>query len=153
AGLERLGMHERIRSRLSVDDSLPAAGQGALGIEIRAGRADLVAWLAPLADAGATACALAERAVSRTLGGSCQVPLAAFAELDAASRSIRIRALVARPDGSEILRAERAGPADRAEALGREAAEELLANGADHILRLVQSVDAQSGQPIPPAHG
>src|SRR5690606_27278648 len=132
------------------EDSLPAAGQGALGIEIRAGRSDLQAWLAPLADAGATACALAERAVSRTLGGSCQVPLAAYAQLDSATDAIHIRALVARSDGSVILRAERTGSCDKAEALGREAAEELLAGGADDILKLVLADGAQSGEPFPP---
>src|SRR5690606_41273309 len=108
AGLERLGLSQRIRSRLAVEDSLPAAGQGALGIEVRADRADMKAWLAPLSSASATACALAERAVSRTLGGSCQVPLAAFAQLDSASDSIHLRALVARPDRSEERRVARA---------------------------------------------
>lgn len=151
AGLERLGLQERIRSRLPVEDSLPAAGQGALGIEIRADRSDLQAWLAPLRDPGATACALAERAVSRTLGGSCQVPLAAYATLDRATNTLHVSALVARPDGAEILRAERTGSPDRAEALGREAAQELLASGADEILRLVQSGAGPSDEPAPPA--
>src|SRR5690606_19637680 len=80
AGLRRLGLVDRIRSCLSAEQSLPAAGQGALGIEILESRTDMQAWLAPLADHRATACAVAERAVSRVLGGSCQVPLAAYAE-------------------------------------------------------------------------
>ena len=82
AGLERLGLGGRIRSLLDPAVSLPAAGQGALGIEIRDDRDDMRAWLAPLVSAGTRACVLAERAVSRELGGSCQVPLAAFAELN-----------------------------------------------------------------------
>src|SRR5690606_32808682 len=81
AGLQRLGMGQRIRSLLEPEDSLPAAGQGALGIEIRNDRNDLREWLAPLACSRTTACVVAERAVSRALGGSCQVPLAAYAEL------------------------------------------------------------------------
>ncbi len=74
AGLERLGLADRIRAILDVNESLPAAGQGALGIEIRADRGDVRGWLAPLASARTTACVTAERAVSRELGGSCQVP-------------------------------------------------------------------------------
>ncbi len=143
AGLRRLGLETRIRSLLSVQDSLPAAGQGALGIEVRADRADMHVWLAPLADPVATACTLAERAVSRTLGGSCQVPLAAFAQIDAGT--LRIRALVAQPDGTQVLRSERSGPVANAELLGREAAQELLDAGADAILRAV--ADGPEAQP------
>ncbi|MEO5795060.1 MAG: hydroxymethylbilane synthase [Rhodoferax sp.] len=79
AGLLRLGLPERIRSRFAATDMLPAAGQGALGIEIRADRADLVAALAPLAHAATWQAVAAERAVSRSMGGSCSMPLAAFA--------------------------------------------------------------------------
>jgi hydroxymethylbilane synthase len=82
AGLRRLGLAGRIRALLPVELSLPAAGQGALGIEILEAREDVHAWLAPLASPNTSACALAERAVSRALGGSCQVPLAAYAEIN-----------------------------------------------------------------------
>lgn len=134
AGLQRLGLAGRIRSLLEVDDSLPAPGQGTLGIEIRADRADLRAWLHPLSDPEATARSLAERAVSRGLGGSCQIPLAAYATLDPSGAALTLKALVASPDGRTLLRAERSGPCAQAEALGAQAAAELLAKGADRIL-------------------
>ncbi|WP_050856474.1 hydroxymethylbilane synthase, partial [Bordetella pertussis] len=89
AGLERLGLAARIRALLEPDDSLPAAGQGALGIEILQGRADVRAMLAPLGDAATLACVTAERAVSRMLGGSCQVPLAAYARIDGDELALR----------------------------------------------------------------
>lgn len=133
AGLRRLGLGERIRSALPVGDSLPAPGQGTLGIEIRADRDDLRRWLAPLADQDATDVSLAERAVSRGLGGSCQVPLAAHAILDE-NNLIHLRALVASPDGARLIRAERRGSRAQAEALGADIARELLQNGADRIL-------------------
>lgn len=132
AGLQRLGLGQRIRAVLPVDLSLPAAGQGALGIETLAASADLQDWLAPLASVETTACALAERAVSRFLGGSCQVPLAAYAILQ--DDKLFLRALVAEPDGSRILRAQISGPADQAESLGISVARDLLAQGADQIL-------------------
>lgn len=132
AGLQRLGLAERIRSALPPELSLPAAGQGALGIEIMADRSDLAAWLRPLASASTTACALAERAVSRRLGGSCQVPLAAYAVLR--DRDLFLRALVAETDGSRVLRAEAHGSPDAAEALGESVAQALLAQGAEALL-------------------
>ncbi|MGA0584578.1 MAG: hydroxymethylbilane synthase [Castellaniella sp.] len=132
AGLRRLGLAERIRAVLPATLSLPAAGQGALGIEILADRSDLGGWLSPLACGETTACALAERAVSRALGGSCQVPLAAYAELR--NGRLHLRALVAEPDGGRVLRAETEGAPDAAEALGADVARELLGQGADEIL-------------------
>ncbi|MBU4609886.1 hydroxymethylbilane synthase [Achromobacter sp. GG226] len=142
AGLTRLGLGDRIRALLAVEDSLPAAGQGALGIEVRADRADLHAWLAPLSDAASLACATAERAVSRALGGSCQVPLAAYAEHDADGASLYLRALVARPDGKTVMRSEQRGPAADADRLGRLAAQSLLDEGADRLLATVAQVVA-----------
>lgn len=133
AGLDRLGLAERIRSLLDPADSLPAAGQGALGIEIRDDRDDMRAWLAPLVSADTTSCVLAERAVSRKLGGSCQVPLAAFAQIS--GDTLSLRALVASPDGARIVRAVRTGPVSEAEAIGEAAANELLDGGAQAILR------------------
>ncbi|MDX3904501.1 MAG: hydroxymethylbilane synthase [Pigmentiphaga sp.] len=132
AGLRRLGLTDRIRTLLAPEESLPAAGQGALGLEIRAGRDDLRAALAPLSHAQTTAEALAERAVSRRLGGSCQVPLAAYAQ--AAGTGLRLRALVATPDGGRLVRAERTGSIDEAETLGLAVAEELLQAGAAELL-------------------
>lgn len=133
AGLQRLGLAQRIRSFLAVEDSLPPAGQGALGLEIMDERADLRAWLAPLACARSTACSQAERAVSRALGGSCQVPLAAYAVADDDNR-LHLRALVAQPDGSHIYRAEQTGPIDAAQALGESVAADLIAQGAQAIV-------------------
>lgn len=140
AGLQRLGMGERIRSLLEPEDSLPAAGQGALGIEIRNDRNDLREWLAPLACSRTTACVVAERAVSRALGGSCQVPLAAYAELN--GNSLTLRALVASPDGTRVIRSQHAGPAEQAQSIGQAAAQELLSHGADTILAELQDPPA-----------
>lgn len=139
AGLDRLGLGARIRSLLDPADSLPAAGQGALGIEIRDDRDDMRAWLAPLISSATTACVQAERAVSRTLGGSCQVPLAAFAELS--GDTLSLRALVASTDGARIVRTTRTGPAADADALGVAAAQELLDGGAAAILQELLQAD------------
>lgn len=132
AGLIRLGLGERIRSLLSPEDSLPSAGQGALGIEIMEANVELQALLAPLACAESTARALAERTVSRLLGGSCQVPMAAYATIE--NDQLHLRALVAEPDGSHIIRAEARGNANDAVALGTQVANALLADGAKDIL-------------------
>ena len=132
AGLERLGLAHRIRQRLTVEDSLPAAGQGALGIEILKQRSDLLELLAPLSCHETTACAMAERAVSRALGGSCQVPLAAFASIQ--GQQLTIRALVATPDGKTIYRAQAVGHAPEALSLGLRVAQELREQGAAVIL-------------------
>ncbi len=139
AGLDRLGLGARIRSLLDPADSLPAAGQGALGIEIRDDRDDMRAWLAPMISSATTACVQAERAVSRTLGGSCQVPLAAFAELS--GDTLSLRALVASTDGVRIVRTTRTGPAADADALGVAAAQELLDGGAAAILQELLQAD------------
>lgn len=142
AGLRRLGLESRIRSYLTPEQSLPAAGQGALGIEIHESRADMQAWLAPLADPDTTACALAERAVSRVLGGSCQVPLAAFAQRD--GNTLRVSGLVAEPDGSRIIRAQASGAIEQAEQLGERIAHELLGHGARAILDKLVASDSAS---------
>jgi hydroxymethylbilane synthase len=132
AGLKRLGLGARIRGYLEIEESLPAAGQAALGIECLAGRDDLVRLLAPLADAEADACVRAERAVNRALGGNCAIPLGAFA-LQRGAR-LRLRALVASPDGRRVARAECEGDAAAPEALGERAAQLLRERGAVEIL-------------------
>ncbi len=132
AGLKRLGLAERIRAILPSTVSLPAAGQGALGIETVAGRADIAAWLAPLNDDDTAACVTAERSVSRALGGSCTVPLAAFGVIE--SGLIVLRALVGAPDGSETMETQIQGAAGDAVALGERAAMELNKLGAGRIL-------------------
>ena len=132
AGLIRLGLEGRIAARLETDEMLPAPGQGALGIECLAARTEVTALLAPLADSATSACVRAEREVSRVLGGSCTLPLAAYAELR--SDRIRLRALVASPDGRRVVRTESTGPLADPEGLGRRAAEELRRQGAEEIL-------------------
>lgn len=143
AGLQRLGLGHRIRSYLSIEESLPSAGQGALGIEIMDERADLRAWLAPMACARTTASAVAERAVSRALGGSCQVPLAAFAQAE--GNLLHVQALVGRPDGSLVLRAEQSGPIDAAAFIGETVARQLQAQGAQAIVEALLSTDDGRG--------
>lgn len=132
AGLKRLGLGQRIRAILSSEDSLPAVGQGALGIETRADRADLKALLEPLHHADTATCVLAERAMSRALAGSCQVPLGGFAQV--VNGELRLRGFVATPDGVRLLRAERTGDIAQAEALGNLVAQDLLQQGAGEIL-------------------
>ena len=136
AGLKRLGLGERIRAWLDPDDSLPAAGQGALGIEIRAGRPELEAWLAPLHHEHTAAAVEAERMVSRALGGSCEVPLAAYATWH--DGALHLRGVVATPDGRRVLSAQASAPAptvERAVQLGLEVAQALESQGALDIVR------------------
>ena len=132
AGLKRLGMADRIRSVLTPTESLPAAGQGALAIETVAGRPELQAWLAPLNHAETDACVLAERTISRELGGSCSVPLAAYAVVEAGQ--LRLRACIAQVDGSGMIETEMTGAPADALALGLAASKELRARGADKII-------------------
>ena len=132
AGLKRLGLSSRIRAIISSEDSLPAVGQGALGIECRADRADVIAMLQPLHHPDTAACVLAERAMSRALNGSCQVPLGGFAQVQ--DGQLRMRGFVASPDGQRMMRAEAMGDIENPEALGSRIANELLAQGAGEIL-------------------
>ncbi|MDR0577474.1 MAG: hydroxymethylbilane synthase [Candidatus Accumulibacter sp.] len=132
AGLVRLGLEERIRAVLPPERSLPAPGQGALGIEILAARADAAAWLAPLHDAATAHCVRAERAFSRTLGGSCRTPLGAYAVLE--DDALWLRGFVASRDGRRIVAGEARGERGGDEALGRRLAGDLLARGADALL-------------------
>lgn len=132
AGLKRLGLPQRIRAVIEPEQSLPAPGQGAMAIEIPAGRPELRELLAPLNHAATAQAVAAERTVSRTFGGSCQIPLAAFATVDAGA--MRLRAMVATPDGTRIATAEASGAADAPEALGREVAHALQSQDAAAIL-------------------
>jgi hydroxymethylbilane synthase len=136
AGLKRLGLAERIRGLLPPSESLPAAGQGALGIEIRASRDDVRAWLRPLQHDTTWLQVLAERCVSRVLGGSCRVPLAAYCE-PGAGEAMRLTARVATLDGTEVVEASAelvvTDPAD-AERLGMLIANRLIESGAPRIL-------------------
>jgi len=132
AGLKRLGLAERIRAVLPPSESLPAAGQGALAIEVMANRPDMIEWLKPLDHAETSICVRAERAISRALGGSCTVPLAAYAEIEAGR--LRLRARVASPDGTSLAETESVGSLEDADAMAAAASTELLVRGADRIL-------------------
>jgi hydroxymethylbilane synthase len=135
AGLKRLGFGTRIAALLEPDESLPAPGQGALALECRSDRANILAALAPLADFGTTLATTAERAFSRALGGSCHTPLAAYAEWE--EGTLWLRGLLAGRDGRDILRGDvEADVADgeAAERLGRELADDFLARGAARLI-------------------
>jgi hydroxymethylbilane synthase len=132
AGLKRLGLSSRIRAIISSADSLPAVGQGALGIECRADRSDVIAMLQPLHHSDTAACVLAERAMSRALNGSCQVPLGGFATVE--EGRLQMRGFVASPDGQRMVRAESTGDIANPEALGKRIADELRLLGAGEIL-------------------
>ncbi|MGE0558665.1 MAG: hydroxymethylbilane synthase [Burkholderiales bacterium] len=137
AGLKRLGLADRITALLTPEQCLPAVGQGALGIECCADREDLFERLAPLVHEPTQQCVLAERALSRALAGSCNVPLGGFAEIGGGS--LRLRGLVGAPDGSRVVRGEIAGQAADAEALGLALAAELKGRGAADILAALAS--------------
>lgn len=159
AGLKRLGLTSRIRTLLSPDDFLPAAGQGALAIEISTHRTDLLAWLKPLHHIPTALSVSAERALARALGGSCQLPLAAYADWqeeitphfeslpssipnqaprkETPQNLLRIRAILGLPNGHKQLQAQVQGPVHKtsaAIALGEKLAQNLLAQGAEKIL-------------------
>ena len=135
AGLQRLGLDGRIREILSPADSLPAAGQGALGIEIAARRTDLADILRPLNHEETAACVTAERALARALGGSCQVPLAAYCVME--DGLLTLTGLVGHPDGSVIIEASAQAPATYADALGRAVAKRLADDGAEELIAAV----------------
>jgi hydroxymethylbilane synthase len=132
AGLKRLGFGSRIRALLPVEESLPAIGQGAIGIECRTDDAGTNALLAPLHDPDTASCVAAERAMNRRLHGGCQVPIAGHATLR--NGYITLRGLVGEPDGSRVLRDEVRGAVAGAAALGEALAGRLLFRGADAIL-------------------
>ncbi|MHA7844833.1 hydroxymethylbilane synthase [Serratia sp. D1N4] len=140
AGLKRLGLEQRIRCPLSAEESLPAVGQGAVGVECRLDDDVTRALLAPLNHRATEIRVRAERAMNTRLEGGCQVPIGSYAELE--DDQLWLRALVGAPDGSKMVRGERRGPAALAEQMGVELAEELLAAGAREILH-----DVYQGNP------
>ena len=135
AGLIRLGFAARIRASISVEDSLPAGGQGAVGIECRSADTQIHALLAPLNHHETSLRVSAERALNKRLNGGCQVPIACYAVLE--GEQLWLRGLVGQPDGGLLLRAENRAPAAQAEQLGVQVAEALLAQGAEDILQAV----------------
>jgi len=137
AGLMRLGLEERIRARLEPEESLPAIGQGAVGIECRADDERVNDLIAPLHHAPTADRVIAERALNNRLMGGCQVPIAGHAVLE--NNGLYLRALVGTPDGKRVLRGERRGPRAEAQALGSAVAEELIDAGAGAILAALRA--------------
>jgi len=135
AGLIRLGFEERIAHNISTEQSLPAIGQGAVGIECREDDDEINTLLAPLHHGKTAIRVNAERALNSRLNGGCQVPIGGFAELD--GDQVRLRGLIGFPDGSKIFRSEKVGLHEHAYELGIEVAEELLAQGGDKVLKLL----------------
>ncbi|MGR8930844.1 MAG: hydroxymethylbilane synthase [Gammaproteobacteria bacterium] len=133
AGLKRLGMGNRITAQLSTEESLPAMGQGAIGIECRTDDAEIHEYLKVLHDEETSIRVAAERAMNSRLNGGCQVPIAGFAEIR--DGRLFMRGLVGSPDGSVLYRADGNSRLDQAEELGQIIADDLLAQGADNILR------------------
>lgn len=133
AGLKRLGFDKRISSYMTPEQSLPAIGQGAIGIECRYGDERVNRLIAPLNHAETAICVTSERAMNRRLMGGCQVPIAGYAQMD--GDGLRMRGLVGEVDGSEVIRAERRERPANAELLGLAVAEDLLSRGAGRILR------------------
>ena len=136
AGLIRLNMAERIRSHMATDISLPAGGQGAMGIECRTHDDDVLALLAPLQHNDTALCVRAERAVNKRLNGGCQAPIACHAMLE--GDELYLRGLVGSLDGRHIIESDLRGPAQDADQLGTQLAEILLSKGADTILNAIQ---------------
>jgi len=132
AGLDRLGLSARIRSRLQPPEWLPAAAQGAVAVETRAGDTRIAELLAPLHDPDTARCVAAERAVTRRLEGSCQVPIAAFCV--ETERGLHLSALVGDAASGKLIRAEAEGARAAPQALGRQVADRLLALGAGALL-------------------
>ncbi|MBF5040031.1 hydroxymethylbilane synthase [Methylophilus sp. 13] len=138
AGLIRLELGHRIRQFISPQESIPAVGQGALGIEINAARTDLKTILAPLNHPDTELCVLAERGFSRALAGSCTVPLGAYATKQ--NDTITMQGFVASVDGQQMLKETVTGSAAEAEKLGQQLALQLVARGADKILALLDGI-------------
>ena len=135
AGLIRLGFEERITSAITVEDSLPAGGQGAVGIECRSADKAIHELLAPLHHADTADRVTAERALNKHLNGDCQVPIACYAVLE--GDQLWLRGLVGQPSGGLLLVADARAPRGAAQTLGVQVAEDLLGQGADAILQAV----------------
>ena len=135
AGLERLGMDHLVTETLEAPRWLPAATQGTIGIQCRGNDSKVIDLIEPLKDADAVLCTRAERAVATALQGSCQVPLAVFAEFD--GDTFRISGMVGMPDGSKLVRAAKTGSSSDADRLSAAVADDLISQGADRIIAAV----------------
>jgi hydroxymethylbilane synthase len=139
AGLKRLGLGGRIRAILPTSQFLPAPAQGALAIEIRAGDREVASMIAHLEHAPTRAATRAERMVSRALGGSCQVPLAAYAEVE--SGELRLRAWAGNVARARVVYGQASGPFDQADALGHAVVDQMKAQGVEQLLAATPQVD------------
>ena len=134
AGLIRLGFAGRIAQHMDICDSLPAGGQGAVGIELRSDDSAVLSLLQVVHHEPTARRVIAERAMNKRLEGGCQVPIGCYADYVDGGETLLLRGLVGNPDGSQILRAEAIAPAVEAEQLGISVAEDLLSQGAAAIL-------------------
>lgn len=141
AGLKRLGLADRITALLSPELSLPAVGQGALGIECRTDRPDLIKLMRPLHHLETAQCVEAERAMSRALGGSCQVPLGGFAEIS--GEVLRLRGFVASSDGTSMISSELSGKPETGPDMGAQLARNLKVQGAEEILAALELIPTE----------
>jgi hydroxymethylbilane synthase len=142
-----LGLPERIRAYLEPEQSLPAAGQGAMAIEVPTNRPELIAYLQPLNHIETAQAVFAERAISKAFGGSCQIPLAAFAQI--VDGQMNLRAMIASPDGLQMARGHVQGAASDFLALGQQVVQQLeQANAMDILQACKQEAVVQE----PPAH-
>lgn len=147
AGVERLGLTDYVQEVISLEWVLPAVGQGALGIQTRSNDEAIANLLYPLNDASTLAAVTAERALLKSLGGGCQVPIGAHATIEAGT--LQLNACVARLDGTSVIRAKHGGKPEDAEEIGRDLAATLLHSGADEILREVYRLASSSSNPHP----
>jgi hydroxymethylbilane synthase len=136
AGLKRLGLHHRIRSEIDPKEIIPAPGQAALGIEILTERQELLETVGILTDIETTVCVLAERAFSRRLGGSCQLPVGAYAQV-LPHKMFTMSGVIVMPDGTNIISANCKGPWKEAENLGKSMAEAMLKKGGESMIRKI----------------
>jgi len=133
AGLQRMELEPRIRQRIDPKLMVPAIAQGAMSIECRADDDDVRSLIIPLDDADSNICIRAERAFNRRLMGGCQVPIGGYAQVHGSE--LRLRAMVGRPDGTELIYGEQRDSTGEAERLGTTLAEDMLARGAGQILK------------------
>jgi hydroxymethylbilane synthase len=141
AGVKRLGLQDRITEYFASQDMLPAVSQGAMGIEIQTGNAEVLPLIGPLADQTTQLCVNAERALNRRLGGDCHVPIAAYAEIE--NSKLSMNALVGRLDGSDMIQSSIGGSAVDAESLGDKLGQDLLDMGAGQILEELRNCNEQ----------
>lgn len=147
AGLERLGIHDRIASEITAEQMIPACAQGAIGVECLSDDQAINDAFKPLNDSDTTVRVVCERSFNAFLGGSCQTPIGVYSTLE--NDQLHVKGLVAMPDGSEVLRAEGEAHIYNARLLGETVAKKLIEQGADKIIREVARLKYESPSNIP----